>query len=80
MVTTEQYGELCDLFEQSFHDEGPDLSPDRIRSTSTQARAFATAVLELLGLDLEQLDITPERMNQMAAYLKKWRVSDENRS
>lgn len=52
-VTDWEYGEMCDLFDQAlFHVLEPDLDQDRMRSTSPQARRYATAVVELLGLTL----------------------------
>lgn len=56
-VTPEQYGELCDLFAQAFvadqnDDWVPDLTPDRMMFTGPQARAFANAVVHVLGLTM----------------------------
>ena len=47
------FGDICDLFEQAFHvgevaGLQPDTDPQRVKSTSNEARAFAAAVFDLI--------------------------------
>lgn len=52
------YADLCDLFDQAIFmgrggafDAEPDTDPERLLSTSPQARRFASAAMEVFGLD-----------------------------
>lgn len=80
-VTPEQYGELCDLFEQAMFTgataDDPDFEfsvdedPDRIHSTSDWARALANAAVRALGLEVEMPDMDEETLRRMADYLNR---------
>jgi hypothetical protein len=57
-MVAKMYGELCDLFDQAIFmgrnktfDDQPETGADRMMTTSPQARRFATAAMEALGLE-----------------------------
>lgn len=55
-VTAEQYGDICDAVERTYH--GLPLTDDSpYLHTSKEARAAATRIIEILGLELEEPDL-----------------------
>ncbi len=80
-VTPEQYGELCDLFEQAIWaggvsmenkiDFSVDEDPDRLRGTSDWSRALANAAVRALGLEVEVPPMDDETLLRLVDYLNR---------
>jgi hypothetical protein len=68
-VTAEQYGDICDVVYRA--SQNWPLIPDDanpFRHTSDVARAAANRIIGILGLEHEDLELTPELLRAMADY------------
>ena len=53
-VTAEQYGEICDVVERTYHGWPlTDTESPHLMHTSKEARAAAIRIIKILGLDIQ---------------------------